>query len=408
MTEPFTNWAGNQRCVPARRLSPSSEGEVQAAVRAAGRAGEGLRVVATGHSFSPVHLTDGTLIDLERLHGVIEIDAARRRVTALPGNTVGELGEPLWAAGLALANQGDIDAQGIAGAIGTATHGSGIRLGSLSSMLRRCRIVTGTGDVIEIDGSQPHLLNAVQVAVGMLGVMTELELEVVPAYRLAERVEHWSYEEAIGRFDEHVERHLHFSLFWCPVERSAGLYGLELDPGKPSADACYVKIYDEAPEDVADSTTLGRRVDRSHRIYPMPEFEPNFHELEYFVPYERTKEAVGAMRELMLGSQPDAVFPLELRTVAADEAYLSPQYGTPTLVLSVSGEAGADYWGYLRDVDRLLGGEFDARVHWGKLHFLTAEQLHERYPEVQRFIEIRRELDPSGVFLNEHLRPLFA
>lgn len=394
--------------MPARRLSPSSEREVQEAVRAAVRAGEGLRATAAGHSFSPVHLTDGTLIDLERLHGGIEIDLGAGRVTALPGTTVGELGEPLWSAGLALANQGDIDGQGIAGAIGTATHGSGIRLGSLSSMLRRCRLVTGTGDVVEIDESQPDLLRAAQVAVGMLGVMTELELEVVPAYRLAERVGHWSYEEAFGSFAEHVERHRHFSVFYCPVERSAGLYGLELDPSKPSADACYVKIYDEAPGDVADSATRGQRVDRSYRIYPMPEFEPNFHELEYFVSYDRAREAVGAMRDLMLASQPDAVFPLELRTVAADDAFLSPQYRTPTLVLSVSGEAGREYWGYLRDVDRLLGGELHARVHWGKLHFLTAEQLHDRYPEADRFIEIRRELDPSGVFLNDHLRPLFA
>ena len=127
----------------------------------------------------------------------------------------------------------------------------------------------------------------------------------------------------------------------------------------------------------------GRRpgdvVDRGYRLYPIESLEPNFHELEYFVHLDRAREAVLAMRELMLASQPNAVFPLELRTVAADSAYLSPQYEQPTLVLSVSGKPGTDYWPYLRDVDRLLG-EFGARVHWGKLHFLTAEQLHERLP----------------------------
>jgi len=76
-------------------------------------------------------------------------------------------------------------------------------------------------------------------------------------------------------------------------------------------------------------------------------------------------------------------------------------------VISVSGTPGTDYWPYLRDVDRLLG-EFDARVHWGKLHFLTSEQLHERYPRAADFVEVRRTLDPGGVFLNDHLRPLFA
>jgi FAD/FMN-containing dehydrogenase len=137
------------------------------------------------------------------------------------------------------------------------------------------------------------------------------------------------------------------------------------------------------------------------------EYDPNFHELEYFVALERGPEALAAMRELMLHSLPDSVYPLEVRTVGPDDAYLSPNYRTATTVISVSGRPGTDYWDYLRDVDRLLG-QFDARVHWGKLHFLTAGQLHERYPEAERFIEIRRQLDPGGMFLNDHLRPLFA
>ncbi len=402
----FSNWAGNQRFTPARRVSPRTETEVRDAVGAAALAGEGLRVVATGHSFSPVHQTRGTLLDLEQLHGVTGIDATRRRVTTLPGTTVGELGEPLWAAGLALANQGDIDEQGIAGAISTATHGSGVQLPSLSAALRRCRLALADGTVLEVDEKLPELLAAAQVAIGMLGVMTEVEIEVVPAYRLVESVESWTYADLIAQFHERLARHRHFSCFWCPTARSAALYGLELEPGRPGADECYVKIYDEAPADLADCSTPLRRVDRSYRIYPTV-FEPTFDELEYFVPLDRALEAIGAMRELMLASQPDAVFPLEVRTVAADTAFLSPQYGTATVVLSVSGRTGTDYWRYLRSVDGVLG-EFGARVHWGKLHLLTPEQLHERYPQAARFLEIRRELDPHGMFLNDHLRPLFA
>jgi FAD/FMN-containing dehydrogenase len=96
-----------------------------------------------------------------------------------------------------------------------------------------------------------------------------------------------------------------------------------------------------------------------------------------------------------------------VRTVGADDAYLSPNYKTATTVISVSGTPGTDYWAYLRSVDRLLS-QYAARVHWGKLHFLGPERLHELYPEASRFIEIRRELDPDGTFLNDHLRPLFA
>jgi FAD/FMN-containing dehydrogenase len=136
-------------------------------------------------------------------------------------------------------------------------------------------------------------------------------------------------------------------------------------------------------------------------------YEPNFHELEYFVPFSRGRDALAAMRELMLASLPASVFPMEVRTVARDDAFLSHSYGRDTVVISVSGTPGTSYEPYLRDVDRLLG-EFDARVHWGKLHFLTREQLLQRYERAHDFIEIRRALDPSGTFLNEHLEPLFA
>jgi FAD/FMN-containing dehydrogenase len=363
-----------------------------------------VRVVATGHSFSPVHLTRGTLIDLAGFAGITFVDAAACRVRALPGTAVGAFGEPLWEQGLALANQGDIDTQGIGGAIGTATHGSGAGLQSFSASMRSCRLVDGTGEVVVVDGSAPDLLAAAQVSIGMLGVMTEVEIEVVPRYRLAQRIEEWTFDRLLDEWDERIARHRHFSCFWCPAAESGALYGLDVGGLAVGRDMVWVKTLDEVEDDVPDSPG---RVDRGYRLYPIGPFEPNFHELEYYVHLDRSKEAVTAMRELMLASQPDAVFPLELRTVAADTAHLSPQFEMPTLVLSVSGRPGTDYGDYLRRVDALLG-EFDARVHWGKLHFLTAEQLRRRYPGTEAFIEIRRRFDPNGVFLNDHLRPLFA
>jgi FAD/FMN-containing dehydrogenase len=371
MSATFVNWAGNQRCTPARRVSPTSEAEVQAAVHDAIAAGQVVRVVATGHSFSPVHLTGGTLIDLSNLTGITHVDAAARRVRALPG---------------------------------TATHGSGARLQSFSASMRSCRLVDGTGEVVVIDGSAPDLLAAAQVSIGMLGVMTEVEIEVVPRYRLVQRIEEWTFDRLLDEWDERIARHRHFSCFWCPAPESGALYGLDVDGAALGRDMVWVKTLDEVADDVPDEPA---RVDRGYRLYPIGPFEPNFHELEYYVHLDRAREAAVAMRELMLAFQPDAVFPLELRTVAAEPAYLSPQFEMPTLVLSVSGRPGTDYWDYLRRVDALLG-EFDARVHWGKLHFLTAEQLRRRYPQAEAFIEIRRRLDPDGVFLNDHLRPLFA
>ena len=174
------------------------------------------------------------------------------------------------------------------------------------------------------------------------------------------------------RWEELVHEHRHFGFFWLPSEESAELYNLDTH-GRTMTDQCYVKIYDEPGDDEPDSAEEGRRIDRCYRIYPMV-YDPNFHELEYFVPLERGPDALHAMRELMLAQLPESVYPLEVRTVGPDDAHLSPHYRTATTVISVSGKPGTDYWDYLRTVDALLA-EFDARVHWGKLHFLTRERL---------------------------------
>ncbi|HEX7626140.1 MAG TPA: D-arabinono-1,4-lactone oxidase [Gaiellaceae bacterium] len=400
----WTNWVGNQSCLPAEHAAPASEDELAVLVAGAARRGLPVRVAGAGHSFTPVVTTDGLLLDVRSLPGIRSIDPERRRVVVGPATTIGDFGEPLWAAGLSLVNQGDIVAQQIAGAVSTATHGSGLWLGCFSAGVRRLRLVTGNGEVVEVGESEPELLHAAQVAVGMLGVITELELEVAPAYRLRERIEHWSWDEAWGRFDELAQAHRHYSFFWMPSEGSAELYGLAT-PGESLTDRCHVKIYDEVDDSVPDSDEPHRRVGPAYVIYPMV-YEPNFHELEYFVPYEVGRDALAAMRELMLRSLPASIFPMEVRTVGRDDAYLSHSFERDTVVISVSGTPGTDYWPYLREVDRLLG-EFDARVHWGKLHFLTREQLLERYPRANDFIETRRRLDPDGTFLNSHLRPLF-
>lgn len=405
MTSTWNNWVGNQTCSPAETAAPSSEDEIAALVSGAAARGLKVRVAGAGHSFTPVVATDGLLLDLRSLPRIQHIDRERGRVAVGPATTIGEFGEPLWQQGLALANQGDIVAQQVAGAVATGTHGSGLRLGSLSSSVRRVRLVTAAGDVREVGEDDPELLHAAQVALGMLGVVTELELEVTPAYRLCERIESWSWQEAWDDLEDHAKRHRHFSFFWIPAEESAALYGLS-QPGVSLADRCYVKVYDEVDDSVPDTHEPHRRVGPAHAIYPMV-FEPNFHELEYFVPFESGRNATAAVRELMLARLPLSLFPMEVRTVARDEAFLSHSYGRDTAVISVSGMPGTDYWPYLRDVDKLLG-EFDARVHWGKLHFLTREQLLARYPRADAFIKVRRRLDPAGTFLNDHLEQLFG
>ena len=172
------------------------------------------------------------------------------------------------------------------------------------------------------------------------------------------------------------------------------------------ADVCEMKVMDittDPPESVEGPF---QKIAYSSDVYPI-EYVPNFHELEYAVPLAHGKEALCAVRELMLTKHTDCIFPIEYRFTAGDPGWMSWFHEQDSVTVSVSGGPGIDYWAYLRDVDAILRG-FGSRPHWGKLHFLDDDDVTALYPRAADFRRLRRELDPDGVFLNDHLRLLFA
>ena len=170
------------------------------------------------------------------------------------------------------------------------------------------------------------------------------------------------------------------------------------------ADVCEMKVMD-----ITDAPPMQKPFERiaySSEIYPI-EYVPNFHELEYAVPVEHGKEAVRAVRELMLTKHTNCIYPIEYRFTAGDPAWMSPFYQRDSITLSVSGGPGIDYWTYLRDVDAILR-RYGSRPHWGKLHLLDTDDVTSLYPRAEHFRALRRRLDPQGRFLNDHLRMLFG
>ncbi|HEY6629375.1 MAG TPA: D-arabinono-1,4-lactone oxidase [Acidimicrobiia bacterium] len=399
----WTNWVGNQSFTPERTVTVESEADIQSQVAEAAVRGKGVRTVGTGHSFTPIVDTD-ILLDTSSLRGIIRVDATNSTVTAGPKTTIGDFGDPLWEHGLALANQGDIDTQAIAGAIATATHGSGRRQPNFSAALEGARIVDGLGNVVEISrDTNPDALPALQTSIGMLGIMTEVTLKVAPRYELHSRVDIMKYDEVMETFESDMDEYRHYGLFWMPTDASAALYNLH-DAG---ADFCVVKRYREVEIGTPhEGLPPNERIDRSYRIYPMI-YDPNFHEVEYFLPIEQAREIMDEMRKLMLQWLPLSVYPLEIRVVAGDDAWLSPNYQRDNLVVSISGEPGTEYWPYLRACDRLFA-EYGGRPHWGKIHFMTPERVAELFPRYEDFKALRTRFDPKGTFLNPHLRGLFG
>ncbi len=398
----WSNWVGNQSFEPRDVKTVSTEAEIQQLVTDAAASGSTIRTAGTAHSFTPIVETD-VLLDTSAMRGVVDVDSDHFLARALPKTSIGDFAKPLWKHGLALANQGDIDTQAIAGAVATATHGSGRRFPSFSATLEGARLVDGTGQLVEVTRqSSPDDLAALQTSIGMLGIMTELTIKVVPAYHLHARTDIMPFAQMLETFEDDVDTYRHYGLFWMPTDESARLYNLD----GAGADDCVVKRYREVEADAEIELGLHERMDRSYRIYPMV-YDPNFHEVEYFLPLDQWRDILIEMRRLMLRWHPLSIYPLEIRVVAGEEAWMSPNYRRENLVVSISGQPGADYWPYLRACDSLFA-EFGGRPHWGKLHFMTADRVARLFPRYDDFIEVRRRFDPKGVFLNDHLRPLFA
>ena len=174
----WTNWSGGQRCAPAAFERPGSRAEVAEAVGAA----RSVRAVGAGHSFSAAVPTDGTLLSLDRLDRVLDADPPSGLVRVEAGIRLRRLSRELLARGLALPNLGDIDAQSLAGALSTGTHGTGGRLGNLSSAVESMELVLADGSERTLDGGDE--LRAARVGLGALGVVVAVTLRCVPAFRL--------------------------------------------------------------------------------------------------------------------------------------------------------------------------------------------------------------------------------
>jgi FAD/FMN-containing dehydrogenase len=387
----WQNWSGRIRCAPRALLAPASEQEIVDAVRAAARARRTLRVAGSGHSFTPLVATDGVVLQLDAWHGIASSDQATWQATIRAGTKIAALGDELRAHGMALANQGDVDVQALAGALATGTHGTGATLGSLSAQITGLRLVAGGGETIDCDGvGDPDLLAAARVSIGALGVVTTARLQLLPAYRLHERVWKVGIAECLAGLEEHVRGHRHFEFFWYPHKDYAEMK--TLDPT------------DAAPDPL--DGRKGERIDWSHRIFPSQR-DLRFNEMEYAVPAASGPACFAAVRERMRTRHADVLWPVEYRTVAADGGWLSAMHDRDSVAISIHQDAALPCDAFFADVEPIFR-EHHGRPHWGKIHNLKARELAPLYPMWERFLAIRRRLDPGGVFLNDHLRELFG
>jgi FAD/FMN-containing dehydrogenase len=402
MTNDWSNWSGSVTCQPAQLAMPASEAEVIALVQQAHAAGTKVRVFGSGHSFVPLCATGDALLSLDCLAGIESVDAERGEAVIRAGSKLHDLGEPLREHGLALANQGDVDVQSLAGAVSTGTHGTGPALGSISTQVVGLRLVAGDGRVIECsrEGDSGRF-SALGVSLGACGVLTAIRLRLLPAYNLHERVWREPIAECLTRLDERILATRHFEFFWYPTTDLALVKTLEPTAAEPSARRS-LGGSDSNPLDGVE----GERVDHNYRIFPTVR-SVRFNEMEYALPAEAGPSCFAAIRNLMRERHGDVTWPIEYRTVAADGLDLSPNHVRATVAISIHQAAELDQQAFFADAEPIFRAH-GGRPHWGKMHTLAATDLAPLYPRWEHFLQVRDELDPTGVFLNDHLRRLFV
>jgi FAD/FMN-containing dehydrogenase len=385
----WSNWSGRHRSRTKTLHHLRSEDDAAALAAWAAREGRTLRAAGAGHSHAPLIPNDDVIVDTAGLAGIQSIDVDTCKAWIGAGTRIFALGAPLHAAGLALMNQGDIDQQAIAGAIATGTHGTGARLANLSSAVTGLRIALASGEVVTATAEQnAELWRAARLHLGAFGIVTAVQMQLCSVYRLKEHGWQASYGDILPTIAREIEAHRHFEFFWYP-----------------KTDIAFAKTLDITDEPaVYPLAEEGSRLAWSHEV--LPNHRPHKHtEMEYSVPAENGVACFEAIRELLLTRFRDVAWPVEFRTLAADDVWLSTAYERPTVTLSVHQTIDEDetpYYQACEAIFRAHGG----RPHWGKMHYLDGATLRSIHPRWDDWWRVRNRVDPKGTFLNPFLKGL--
>ena len=417
-----TNWAGNVTYGAAAIARSRSREDLESALAAPGP----LRPLGSRHSFSTIADTEGTLIDLSAMPVVIE-QVSPDAVRVSGGIRYGELGAELQRRGLALANLASLPHISVAGAVSTGTHGSGDAIGSLATAVRAVALVGPEGERVLRRGD-PDFPGAV-ASLGALGVIVELELDVEPAYEVAQTVhEGPAWDAVLAEFDRVTALGTSVSIFSRWTDRdSADQLWIKNRVGEPDPDRDLLARLGTSPATVPRHPILGAPAEactpQLGEAGPWHERLPHFRlaftpsaglaftpsageelQSEYLVPRRDAVRAIEAIRALA-----DRIAPLllvnEIRTVAADELWLGSSYGEPAVGVHFTWRRDqAAVEALLPVIEAALPDT--ARPHWGKLATLDPAEIRRRSPRWDDFVALAHRMDPAGRFRNAFLERL--
>lgn len=368
------NWAGNIEFSPKKILTPSSIEHAQILVKEQIAANQTIRMRGSSHSWTPLIESDESFLHLDNMQGILSIDAKNHLVKAKAGTKLSRFCAEAFKHKLALPNMGDIDHQSIAGALSTGTHGTGIALQSLSNEIQNLTLIAGTGEILTIDANQNlDLLNAVAVSFGSFGLLTEVTLKMIPAYKL--KVETWTedIQTCLDNVQSRIKENRHLEMFyfpvgdWCIVKKMNTT--LESESRFFQLQKLNELIIDnwlyECVHWIAHKTNSYQTLDTfvrkfagekkfvnwSYKAFPT-ERTIRFMEMEYNLPIEKFEEVFEEIQRSIHKHNFQTLFPIEIRFVKADELWLSPAYKRDSVYFAVHSYIKQDFRPYFIEMEK--------------------------------------------------------
>ena len=410
--EPRTNWAGNFRYSTDQIYRPQTISELQDAIKKCQK----LRALGTRHCFNRIADSTANQISVRAMCKMVGIDKQARTVTVEGGISYGQLCPVLNESGFALHNLASLPHISIAGACATATHGSGVKNGNLSTAVRAMEFIDANGDLVTLnrdkDGERFH---GAVVHLGMLGVVTRLTLDVQPAYQmkqvvyrnlpLKELTDNFSAIEASGYsvslFTDWTKENINQVWIKSRIDQGGG-------PSSPDVYGAQAATRNMHPIDTLTAENCTEQMGVPGPWYErLPHFRMGFtpsagQELqsEYFVPAEHAVEAILAIFRIGASITPH-LFITEIRTIAADELWMSPCYRQDRVAIHFTWKPE---WDAVRQTLPLIEktlSPYHPRPHWGKLFTMPPAQLQPMIAKLDDFHALAKHYDPNGKFRNE-------
>lgn len=423
----FRNWARTYWSKPESYYQPGTEAELIEIVRNAATAGKQVRVVGAGHSWSPIALSDAVMVNLDNYNQLLDMDKAAGTVTVMAGMRLKHLNQLLDEHGLALANLGSISEQSVAGAISTGTHGTGLSYQILASQVAGLSLITASGEKLELTPDDGFQFKAALVNLGCLGIISTVKLKVVPAFNLEETAYPLPFEEAMGQLPHLLLQYEHMKLWWFPHAPRLQVYGQNITLKPAPKEYKLPRYMKEVLMDQYLFTGLlsfgirfpnlipringfinvlkfkpESRIAKSYRLLNVS-MPPRHRESEYSIPVEHTAQALLELRGMIEAQQLKVNFVVEVRFVKGDDIPLSPAYGRDSTYIGAYKAGDQDWFRYLEAFEQIML-KYDGRPHWGKETTWDGSTIRQQYPQIDQFLELRQQLDPNGMFLNDFTR----